>query len=217
MFGEKEMWHVIVPSVIALALLMFVLFCPVAWSGDSNLKFNMYDCIMNGVMKGGFMTKAIQIDQKEAEQCILDIHYACKHHGVDVMFSEGTALGIVRDGAVIPYDDDVDCIILKENRLRFLQNVLPELKSTGYKLSKTWRKGHFLTLVKSAVYVDIDFISINDFCQLGKHTPNPCPVDFIWNSRTLVNFKGHLLLCAGEAYLERAYGDWRTPIHRLNY
>ena len=210
------MWQVIFPFVMALALVLVMIY-PVSWSGNSQLKFRMYDCMMNGIMKCMFMTSAVKIDQAKAARCILDIHYASQNQGVQVMFSEGTALGIVRDGAVIPYDDDVDCIILKQHHQRFVKHILPELKRLGYRVCKTWKRGRFVTLVKSAVYVDIDFISKNDFCQLGKYKPKPCPVEFIWNSGKIVNFDGHSILCAGEQYLEYAYGDWRTPRHRLNY
>lgn len=203
--------------VLTMVVLVALLWCPVAWSGDADLDFCLFDCFANGAMKCLFMAKIIQIDQKRAEQSILDVHYVCALNGISVMFTEGTALGIVRDGCVIPYDDDVDCVILKEFRKEFLLKVLPELKSMGYRICKTWRKGNFVTLVKSGVYVDIDFISTDDFCQFGKQTPNPCPVSFIWSSGKFVDFHGHQLLCAGEEYLEYAYGDWKTPTHRLNY
>ena len=205
-------------KIIFFIVLIILLFCPMSWGRDPDLKFRMFDCCTNGVMKLLFMTKLVKIDQKKAHQSILDIHYACSMHGISVMFTEGTALGIVRDGSVIPYDDDVDCIILKKFRKQFLVKVLPELKANGYRICKTWRRGDFVTLVKSWIYIDIDFISTNDYCQFGKHTPNPCPVLFIWNSGKLINFHGHEILCAGEKYLEYAYGeDWQTPTHRLNY
>jgi hypothetical protein len=54
--------------------------------------------------------------------------------GIRYWLSEGTALGAVRDGAFIPWDDGVDVGMYNSEKERFVQHGIPELARNGF----TW-------------------------------------------------------------------------------
>ena len=82
-----------------------------------------------------------------------DIDAVCRQHGITYWLDGGTALGARRHGGFIPWDDDVDLGMPREDHERFLQ-IAPEALGEGYVVSnprsnesqaslftKVWRKG----------------------------------------------------------------------------
>lgn len=52
-------------------------------------------------------------------EILLHIDKVCKEHNIPYWLSSGTVLGAVRHGGFIPWDDDVDIEMLREDYLRF--------------------------------------------------------------------------------------------------
>ena len=52
---------------------------------------------------------------------LLHVDKVCKEHNIRYWLSSGTLLGAVRHGGFIPWDDDVDIEMMREDYLRFLQ------------------------------------------------------------------------------------------------
>ena len=63
-----------------------------------------------------------------------DIDAVCRQHGITYWLDGGTALGARRHGGFIPWDDDVDLGMPREDHERFLQ-IAPEALGEGYVVS----------------------------------------------------------------------------------
>lgn len=82
---------------------------------------------------------------RKAQLCMLEImkeiDKVCKRHGIPYWLDFGTLLGAVRHGGFIPWDDDADITIFKEDSRRLEQYLIEELPERYYVFSeKTDRK-----------------------------------------------------------------------------
>ncbi len=67
---------------------------------------------------------------------LFEIDRICKKHSIPYMLFSGTALGAVRHHGFIPWDDDLDIIMLRPNYERFLEIAPTEIDSNEYFLQK---------------------------------------------------------------------------------
>lgn len=65
-----------------------------------------------------------------------EIDRICKKHGIGYMLFAGTALGAVRHQGFIPWDDDLDVIMLREDYEKFLAVAAEEIDGETYYLQK---------------------------------------------------------------------------------
>ena len=69
--------------------------------------------------------------QKELVEILLDLDAICKEHGIQWWLSSGTLLGAARHEGFIPWDDDIDIVMLRKDYKR-LQKILHKMDSDKY-------------------------------------------------------------------------------------
>ncbi|MGL5150731.1 MAG: LicD family protein [Clostridium sp.] len=83
------------------------------------------------------MGKMVKVSLKEAQNCMLNIlievDRICKKHDIEYFLDSGTVLGAIRHKGFIPWDDDLDIGMLREDYNKFIKIVNSELNE-GYVL-----------------------------------------------------------------------------------
>lgn len=67
---------------------------------------------------------------------LIDINYVCSNLNIQYSISCGTALGAIRHQGFIPWDDDLDIMLLRTEYEKFLKNAAPVLNQKGYTVQK---------------------------------------------------------------------------------
>lgn len=80
----------------------------------------------------------------------------CRKESIDYSIAYGTMIGAVRHGGYIPWDDDVDLFMTRENLNKFLRS-FDELKSSDYH-RLNWENNYFnfVKIIDSATTVEED-------------------------------------------------------------
>ena len=81
-------------------------------------------------------TNTLREHQLALLQMLHKIDRVCRKHNITYTLFAGTALGAVRHGGFIPWDDDLDIIMLRPEYERFLALAPDELDSTAYFLQR---------------------------------------------------------------------------------
>ena len=74
--------------------------------------------------------------EKFQEFCLELIKFidnVCKKHDIDWMIEGGTFLGAIRHGGFIPWDDDMDCGMMRSDYLKFIEVLPGEIEKYGLK------------------------------------------------------------------------------------
>ena len=69
--------------------------------------------------------------QQESFKILLDVTNFCDEHNIKYVLYYGTLLGAIRHNGMIPWDDDIDIAMTRENYERFIKEYT---SSKGYKL-----------------------------------------------------------------------------------
>ena len=103
---------------------------------------------------------------KDAERALLLLDDALRSAGIPYWLSEGTALGMFRDGSIIPGDDDIDIAVRYEHRGDLLGRGIPALRALGFEAIWIQNEGLFVELYNPTlgVLVDIDIVSESRRC-----------------------------------------------------
>ena len=65
-------------------------------------------------------------------EMLKDLDAVCKCHGIRYQLFSGTALGAVRHGGFIPWDDDLDIVMLRDDYERFFEVAAQDLDKSVY-------------------------------------------------------------------------------------
>lgn len=60
---------------------------------------------------------------------LAQVQNICKKHDIDYFAADGTLLGAIRHGGFIPWDDDIDVMMSRENYIKFCKFAKKELKA----------------------------------------------------------------------------------------
>jgi len=154
-------------------------------------------------------------------------------HDIDYTISDGTLLGAVRGGDIIPWDDDLDIHILEKD-LEKLKGLREELNKLGYEFREfgvTWKMYPFSNPDNNKYYPALDFFPLKE----GKPHPNNEYDDkrktYVFASEKAYNnfktsfwyhddlfplkeYRVNNIMVKGprdpEPYLDRAYKNWKT-------
>ena len=92
------------------------------------------------------------IDKKIAEKLLVSFKDVMDRNNIKFILAYGTLLGAVREGDFIDHDEDIDVIILDEDRYRFL-DLLFEFRKSGLEVGRY--EPDLLSLVKDGEYIDV--------------------------------------------------------------
>ena len=165
---------------------------------------------------------------------INDVALTLSCHGVTYSLDGGTALGIIREGRLLPWDTDIDLAVdakdwrklknagislfLKGYRVRFrrAKSDAGPISRGDIRVMKIWRR-RFFFFKGEMVDVFLRYIEDENCYWLleGKDRKALCkmPVRF-HNQLTSVYFNGinHNIPLNWDEFLTHRYGDWRTPV-----
>jgi len=174
------------------------------------------DVVKNFAIKGLHAFKLVPLNQEVCRNNLFAFDDVMRELGLRFWLSEGTALGCIRDSAIIPWDDDIDVGMRCEDRNKFVTVALPLLKTMGFKLTFVANNGTFFGFLRNGEKVDVDFVCPKTKCQACRTSNAKCVtcdemIPFVQNLRS-TNFLGRTFLVPGESYLEYLYGPgWKVP------
>ncbi len=195
--------------------------------------FIVFFCLIFQFCEASAPLKLTDEQLRRTDQVIVDqiydilelTHQIFSKHHLHYCIAEGTFLGAVRHGGLIPWDDDADIAILKEDLSKFLK-LKKHFRKKGYTIRK-WSSGYKIFHKNGTPQKKkINFPSVDVFIMKKDHNryiyassrarrywPNYFIKVKEWKSITKVSF-GHLTLKGFAAnvskkYLDRVYGnDW---------
>ena len=74
-----------------------------------------------------FSDEQIELLHKTLFDMLMDIKRVCEKHDITFLLSGGSMLGAVRHKGFIPWDDDLDIMMLRSEYVKFRQAVLSEM------------------------------------------------------------------------------------------
>jgi hypothetical protein len=154
------------------------------------------------------------INKDKCFTIMCEIDDICKKYGVRYYFSEGTALGIYRNGDLIDWDDDIDIGMEESQYNEFVEKCIPELVNRGYYLIYNYIpaiNGHLLSFLKNGQLIDIENVKVGKKCisKLGKLCDELLPHI---QKLTEKEWRGRKFPVPEESYYVYLYGkDWRIP------
>lgn len=195
---------IIIIIIILVTLTIIILMC--------KKQSNFLKLIKKEIIK--IKRKKIGIDKKICYELMNEVRDIMNKHGIKFWLSEGTALGVFRDGDLISCDDDVDFSYPISYYDIFLSKVKPELESKGYEVGilAIFNNKRFNFAIKNDHFIDFDIVCPKSNCiaKNGRKCSELLPhlQEFY-----KIKFNNRIWNVPKESYYEYLYGkDWKTPL-----
>ncbi len=128
---------------------------------------------INAADISGFLKELTPEELKQLQNTLtdmlMDVLTVCREHGIQVFLLGGTALGAVRHKGFIPWDDDIDIGMLRDDYERFIP-VFEKHLSDRYFLNAPNYSGdavaRFPKILKKDSYLDTGLSNSKDLCKV---------------------------------------------------
>ena len=140
-----------------------------------------------------------------------DLDDCTKKHNIFFYLSEGTALGIYRNGDLLAWDDDVDIGIFAEDKERFETLVVPEMRKRGYVYNvELMPKMDLHFFLKDHHMMDVEIVDVRKHC-ISKRQER-CSELISHLQFTKKKWRDLVFNVPKTSYYEYLYGkDWMIP------
>lgn len=156
-----------------------------------------------------------QINKEIAFENLKDISKVLEKHNIPLVPCFGTLLGIIRDNDFIEWDEDVDLMVLNENKEELLESFW-DMREIGFEFIRQDRCYHTLSVMRNGEYIDFN---IMDKISPEIRTDYGGGFFFEKHLTELIEweFKGIKVLIPKdyEEYLSFMYGEWRIPVRYI--
>ena len=155
------------------------------------------------------------VGAEAAERALRDIKEVLDGQGVVFLLSSGTCLGVVRDNAIIPWDDDLDIMsVIGENGLTDakVDAALAAFRERGYFIYAPEGEHRTFSMIKDYVRTGWDCYR-NDRDYVLVYPKTQIPLRLLADPKEIA-FLGERFLVPNppEEYLRLKYGEaWQTP------
>jgi len=113
--------------------------------------------------------KTLEQLHRELLQILVDIKEYCDEQNIDYMVGGGTLLGTVRHKGFIPWDDDIDIMMTRENYIKFSKG-FSEYFSDKYLLVEPLSPGYYCKMPKiykkNTTYIEISNAGLDSYNML---------------------------------------------------
>lgn len=171
------------------------------------MRYRWIDYVFNVKTKVGHMVGLTKLDKEVCYENMRLIHEIFGRRGIKFYLTWGTALGLIRGGDLLDWDDDVD-IGAPYSELEKIQDAIPDLRAAGFRLTEVGRDNKFMAFLRRGEKIDLDITtpgctSLRDECIIE---------DVVMDELTTIDVRGLRYNIVTEKFLESYYGkDWRTP------
>lgn len=168
---------------------------------------------------------ALESHQEKLLSLMRKLDKLCKKHNLTYYISDGTLLGAVREKRIIPWDDDIDVHVPKST-VEFLdqnKDVLDEYNLAFRFEDHIWRIYDPLDLVPYIDLFEVEPKGDGKVQYKEEFNINRWPTAYFMEDEIFplkIYTLGTLKLKGPSnpiPYLERVYGDWKTPVKWKNH
>lgn len=189
---------------------------------------------MDGMKRHILSEDELQLLQKIELELLVEFDRICRKYNILYSIDGGTLLGAVRHGGFIPWDDDADVIMVRDEYIKFKKAAQQELDTTRFYMqdidsTKGYRWGYAKMRRKNSSFIRLNqehmpyeqgiFLDIFICDNVPENYCNRCICNFVsflyrkvfWSKVGCVNEKGikcifwKLLSCIPEEFVKSSY------------
>lgn len=195
---------------VLLILVITIIFIEVSWNGLNSPKYSFFNAVSNIFIKKKHSLLDFPLNIDICKENLNLFGSILEKHNIFFWLSEGTALGIIREGNFIKHDDDVDLGIFFLDKDKFL-NAFSDFKKLGFTLAEISLNKTFYCFIRKGEKIDIDITGDNIECMSIYRRKCNILLPYLKEFEK-VKFNNKYYNVPKTDYLEFIYGkDWKIP------